>query len=88
MYVQHILYDDRELIWNEIIQKGGYIYVCGDASKMERDVRKTIISIVYWGLQNQRHSLHSTDEAAIHEYAVSYVNDLLQNGRYKRDVWF
>lgn len=36
-YVQHQMYEERKSLWNWI-QEGAHFYVCGDASKMAKDV--------------------------------------------------
>ncbi|KAK4520037.1 uncharacterized protein ATC70_008165 [Mucor velutinosus] len=74
IYVQHRLHEHGAQVW-ELLQKGGYVYVCGDAKSMARDVNQTFINcaIEYGGM---------TDEKA-HEY----VKGLRTTGRYQEDVW-
>ena len=44
-YVQDLLRQQRDAVW-DLIGKGAVIYVCGDGSRMEPDVRRTL-SLIY-----------------------------------------
>jgi NADPH-ferrihemoprotein reductase len=74
IYVQHRLQQEGAHVWS-LLQKGGYVYVCGDAKSMARDVNQSFINcaIEFGGL---------TDVKA-HEY----VKSLRTTGRYQEDVW-
>lgn len=73
-YVQHRMREHgRELFaW---IESGAHVYVCGDATRMARDVHAALVEIV---------AEHGGRDI---EAATDYLNDLLAQGRYARDVY-
>ncbi len=74
VYVQHLLLDHAPKVWNWI-QKGAHIYVCGDASKMAKDVDLALQEIV--------HSQGGLSEEA----AIQYLKELRLQKRYLLDVY-
>ncbi|OOG52360.1 sulfite reductase [NADPH] flavoprotein, alpha-component [Rhodanobacter sp. B05] len=73
-YVQHRLREHgRELYaW---LRDGAHVYVCGDATHMARDVHEALLEII------ASHGRLSADAAK------TWLADLLQQGRYARDVY-
>ncbi|XP_038055432.1 NADPH--cytochrome P450 reductase-like isoform X2 [Patiria miniata] len=73
-YVQHIMMQKKEKIW-ELLEQGGHIYVCGDARYMAPDVQKVIRTII------------SEHGDKTHQEADDYIKKLQSKGRYACDVW-
>ncbi|MBS0570476.1 MAG: assimilatory sulfite reductase (NADPH) flavoprotein subunit, partial [Proteobacteria bacterium] len=74
VYVQHRLRENgRDLF--DWIEQGAYLYVCGDATHMAKDVHAALVDVV---------ALHGGRER---EAAEEYLSGLIQQGRYARDVY-
>jgi sulfite reductase (NADPH) flavoprotein alpha-component len=76
VYVQHLMRKNGVEIWNWI-KGGAYFYVCGDKSRMARDVHQTLIDIC------SEHGGMSADEAK--EYVEKSL--MKTEKRYLRDVY-
>ncbi|MXP51224.1 NADPH-dependent assimilatory sulfite reductase flavoprotein subunit [Pantoea sp. SoEX] len=74
IYVQDKIRNNGKDIWNWI-NEGAYIYVCGDANGMAKDVEKALIEV----FSKQGHM-----EVEKAEY---FLNELRVKQRYKRDVY-
>ena len=74
IYVQDLMREKADRVWS-LLQKGAIVYVCGDASKMEPDVKRALTEIVA--------SKGKMDAAA----ASQFMSDLLRGNRYLVDVW-
>jgi len=75
-YVQHVLYEQREAVWN-LLRKGACVYVCGDGSKMAPDVMDCFARIAY----------EFSDSVITLQQAKNYVTSLAVQGKYFQDVW-
>lgn len=74
VYVQHKLLQNSEEIW-QWLQEGAYLFVCGDASKMAKDVDKTL------------HQIIEIQGNLSFEATKNYVKDLKKSSRYQRDIY-
>jgi cytochrome P450/NADPH-cytochrome P450 reductase len=73
-YVQDEIYAQRDEVW-QLLEAGAVVYVCGDASRMAPDVRRTFTAIV-----SEKMNLNAKD-------AEQWMNDLTAQNRYLVDVW-
>ena len=74
VYVQHRMQEKARDLW-AWLQEGAYFYVCGDASRMAKDVHETLLSIA-----RQQGGL-SEDQS--HDW----IKALQKDKRYQRDVY-
>jgi sulfite reductase (NADPH) flavoprotein alpha-component len=74
IYVQHRLLEQGRAVY-EWLDGGAHLYVCGDALHMAKDVHKALIAVV------AEHGKRSRDDAE------AWLNELIQQGRYARDVY-
>ena len=74
VYVQHKLQQAAADVW-AWLQEGAHIYVCGDASRMARDVETTLLHIIA-----EQGNMSADD-------AEDYLNELREEKRYQRDVY-
>ena len=74
IYVQHKMSEHGEDLF-EWLENGGYFYVCGDATRMAKDVDQALCDIASkWGNLTA-------------DQAREYVNNLKREKRYLRDVY-
>ena len=74
VYVQHRIAEQADEIWNWI-QRGCHIYVCGDESRMARDVHQALLDV-------------TKDKGGFTETeAEDYLVQLRKDGRYQKDVY-
>ena len=74
VYVQHRMAEHGAELF-DWLQRGGSVFVCGDASRMAVDV------------DNALHALIAQHGNLTPEAAKAYVQQLTQDGRYARDVY-
>jgi NADPH-dependent sulfite reductase flavoprotein alpha-component len=74
IYVQDRLRENGAQLW-QWLQQGGHFYVCGDASRMARDVDAALKAII------REHGGMSTEQAD------AYVTGMSREKRYLRDVY-
>ena len=74
LYVQHRMVEEGADLWRWI-EEGANFYVCGDASRMARDVDATLKQVI------------ATHGGMTAEEAADYVAQMQQDRRYVRDVY-
>ncbi len=74
VYVQHLMEREGESLW-QWLEDGASFYVCGDASRMAKDVDAALVKVVeVWGGKSP-------------EDAAAYVDAMRKDKRYQRDVY-
>jgi sulfite reductase (NADPH) flavoprotein alpha-component len=73
-YVQQRMWENSAELFGWL-NDGAYVYVCGDEKRMAKDVNETLRHII------------QAEGALDAESAHAYVNDLIKNHRYVRDVY-
>lgn len=74
IYVQHRMLEQAAEIWRWL-QEGGFFYVCGDASRMAKDVDEAL------------HRIVAEQGGKSPEEAGAYVEELKKSKRYRKDVY-
>ncbi|XP_005722595.1 methionine synthase reductase isoform X1 [Pundamilia nyererei] len=74
-YVQHNLLLNSQHITDVLLKQNGYLYVCGDAKNMAKDVNETLVEIIKTELQ--------VDQLD----AMKRLAGLREEKRYLQDIW-
>ena len=74
LYVQHKIYENKKEFFSWI-ENGSIIYICGDATKMAKDVEDIILKII------------SEEKNCSFNDSIEYLNKLKKEKRYLRDVY-
>jgi sulfite reductase (NADPH) flavoprotein alpha-component len=75
VYVQNRMMENAGEIWKWIDGEGAHFFVCGDASRMAKDVDAALLKIV------------ETEGGKTPEEAAIYIEEMKKTKRYKRDVY-
>jgi cytochrome P450/NADPH-cytochrome P450 reductase len=73
-YVQHQIKEHQDEVW-QLLQEGAVVYICGDATRMAPDVRRTFAAI------------YREKTGADEQAAEQWLNELTNQKRYLVDVW-
>jgi sulfite reductase (NADPH) flavoprotein alpha-component len=74
IYVQHRMLEAAEELFGWL-EQGAFFYICGDASRMAKDVDAAL------------HKLVETAGGKSPEEAAAYVEELKKSKRYRKDVY-
>jgi len=74
VYVQHKIIQSGDLVSSLLLRKDAYLYICGDARAMPKDVQEAIINV-----------LSKKMEPAA---ALELLNNMKHEGRFQQDTWF
>ena len=75
VYVTHLLKQNQEELWDVIGNRGGHVYICGDARSMAKDVRDIILDVI------------ATFGNKTKSEAESFLKKMESQRRYSADVW-
>jgi len=73
VYVQDLMRQFSDEFWH--LTKTGYIYVCGDAKNMAKDVQKALLEIAM------------KKDSLTEEQAQAFMAKLSSSGRFLQDIW-
>ncbi len=74
IYVQDLMMQNSRQLWSWI-EEGAFVYVCGDAERMAKDVDRTLRRVI------------ESEGAMSAEAATEYVDALKSDRRYQRDIY-
>ena len=74
VYVQDKLREEAASVW-QWLKDGAYVYVCGDAARMAKDVERALLDII------------AGEGGMDADAAADYLDELRQVRRYQRDVY-
>ena len=74
VYVQDKLREEAASVW-QWLKDGAYVYVCGDAARMAKDVERALLDII------------AGEGGMDVDAAADYLDELRQARRYQRDVY-
>ena len=74
IYVQHRMLEAAEELFGWL-EQGAFFYICGDASRMAKDVDTAL------------HKVVETAGGKSPEEAAAYVEELKKSKRYRKDVY-
>ena len=75
IYVQHRMIEAKDRLYEDLITKNGYFYLCGQAGQLERDVRAALVEAF-------RHGEKSSEEAALKKF-----EEFDESGRYCTELY-
>lgn len=75
VYVQDLVRERSEEVYDAIAKKGGLVYICGSSGKMPQAVREALIECF------EKHGSCSREDAE------AYLATMEKSGRYKQETW-
>lgn len=76
VYVQHRIREQAETVIRQLLKEGAYLFICGDASRMAKDVEEELKAL-----------LQSIGGLPSEAAAANKLKQLEKEGRYLKDVW-
>jgi cytochrome P450/NADPH-cytochrome P450 reductase len=73
-YVQDVIARERKQVW-ALIEQGAHVYVCGDGSRMEPDVKRALVR------------LYADEKDVDLSVAEAWMEEMAAKDRYVLDVW-
>mmetsp|Transcript_23600 Transcript_23600/g.57162 ORF Transcript_23600/g.57162 Transcript_23600/m.57162 type:complete len:969 (+) Transcript_23600:326-3232(+) len=75
VYVQDLMLKNAEYVYRLVVEKGGYLFVCGDGTRMAKDVMNAMIQIIV------KQGKMSQGEAK------AQVLKMMKEKKYVQDIW-
>ncbi|KFZ04220.1 hypothetical protein V502_10315 [Pseudogymnoascus sp. VKM F-4520 (FW-2644)] len=75
VYVQHRMMEVKEQLFDLIHNNKAWVYICGDAAHMAKDVSTALVDIIARG------------KGIATKDAVNYITNLKDSGRMHEDIW-
>ncbi|RPB11621.1 riboflavin synthase domain-like protein [Morchella conica CCBAS932] len=74
-YVQHVIREKGEEVYDAVVRRGGVVYVCGSSGRMPSAVREALVEVFEkWGSMGR-------------EEAEEFLKMLETDGRWRQETW-
>mmetsp|Transcript_4867 Transcript_4867/g.7366 ORF Transcript_4867/g.7366 Transcript_4867/m.7366 type:complete len:605 (+) Transcript_4867:433-2247(+) len=82
IYVQTLLKEDKQKLWDLLVEQGGYCYISGSAKKMPTDVKDSLV----WNFACMLRERGEGEEASQLK-AEQFIKQMERKGKFKIESW-